>query len=93
MDGYIVYQGPAKEVTKHFDKLGYSCPRYANPADYFLKEFYVPYKKTQHDVEKIEGIVAGYEQYLKDDIERENQMIKHPEISSKILRTFTRVSF
>lgn len=33
--GGIVYWGPAKDAVKYFAKLGYQCPEYTNPPDYF----------------------------------------------------------
>ena len=36
--GRVVYYGSAKEVVGYFSNLGYSCPRYTNPADYFFME-------------------------------------------------------
>jgi len=34
--GKVVYHGPAKEAVDYFSNLGYPCPRYTNPADYFF---------------------------------------------------------
>lgn len=42
MDGHTIYQGDAKNSIKHFSTLGYNCPEYSNPADYFLKVFSPP---------------------------------------------------
>lgn len=42
-EGRIIYQGEASEATDYFKKIGYVCPRFCNPADFFLKEFYIPH--------------------------------------------------
>ena len=34
--GNIVYHGPAENALHYFEGLGYKCPAYENPADYFL---------------------------------------------------------
>jgi ABC-type multidrug transport system permease subunit len=34
--GETFYFGPTSEAVKYFYSLGYRCPRYKNPADYFL---------------------------------------------------------
>ena len=35
-DGYCMRNGPAgKACVDYFSKLGYPCPEYFNPADYF----------------------------------------------------------
>lgn len=43
MDGHLIYQGPAQDSVQYFGRIGYQIPTYANPADYFLKEFYIPF--------------------------------------------------
>jgi ATP-binding cassette subfamily G (WHITE) protein 2 len=34
--GQIVYMGPSESALHFFEGLGYKCPEYENPADYFL---------------------------------------------------------
>ena len=34
--GRVVYAGPREESIDYFAQLGYACPRYNNPADYFF---------------------------------------------------------
>nr|CAB3219645.1 ATP-binding cassette sub-family G member 2-like [Phallusia mammillata] len=34
--GQIVYRGPAKKAVGYFSDIGYPCPQYHNPADFFL---------------------------------------------------------
>jgi ATP-binding cassette subfamily G (WHITE) protein 2 len=34
--GKIVYMGPSEKALHFFEGLGYKCPAYENPADYFL---------------------------------------------------------
>jgi len=36
-DGRTAYDGPASETVQYFGRLGYNCPIYSNPADYFIK--------------------------------------------------------
>lgn len=38
MNGSIVYYGPAKDSMDYFARLGYPCPRYSNPADFYFME-------------------------------------------------------
>ena len=65
MDGHTIYQGPAKTSTDYFRGIGFDCPKYANPADYYLKEFYVPFKKKHKDEEKLQKLVQGYNENLR----------------------------
>ena len=37
-DGRVVYHGPAAEAVAYFAALGYPCPMYTNPADFFFLE-------------------------------------------------------
>jgi len=34
--GDIVYRGPAQTAVNYFEEIGYKCPQYHNPPDYFL---------------------------------------------------------
>ncbi|CAN0194189.1 unnamed protein product, partial [Discosporangium mesarthrocarpum] len=35
-EGRTIYSGPREEATKYFDRIGYPCPPFFNPADFFL---------------------------------------------------------
>lgn len=37
-DGELVYHGPVSQSVSYFSSLGFSCPMYTNPADYFFME-------------------------------------------------------
>ena len=52
-DGYIVYQGEAKKSPLYFSSIGFYCPTFANPADYYMKRLSINYPKTQFDEDKI----------------------------------------
>ena len=49
MDGYIVYQGSARDSTTYFLKRGMSCPRSSNPADFYMRILSVNYPKHEED--------------------------------------------
>lgn len=86
MDGYTIYQGPASKATDHFAKLGYVCPKFANPADYFLKEFYVPFKRTDADATKLNTLIEGYNSEVKEIVAKENDNIKLDPINGELLK-------
>jgi len=44
-DGHIMYQGEAKKSARYFEKIGIPCPKFANPADYFMRVLTVNYPK------------------------------------------------
>ena len=53
MDGYVVYQGEARESAKYFESINYKCPKNSNPADFYMKVLSINYPKTDKDNEKI----------------------------------------
>ena len=85
MDGYQIYQGDAKGAAEHFKNLGFVIPRFSNPADYFLEEFFIPYKKEKKDEEKLEKLVKGYENNIDERIQNENELIVHDQITEDVL--------
>jgi len=42
-DGNLIYQGQAKLSHEYFSSIGFECPIYKNPADYYMKAFSVTY--------------------------------------------------
>jgi ABC-type multidrug transport system ATPase subunit len=60
MDGYTIFHGPANSSIDYFHKLGFSAPEYSNPADYFLKEFYIPFNKQSNDEIKIKMLTKSF---------------------------------
>ena len=39
--GRVAYFGPRENVIEYFDKLGYTCPQYTNPADYIVNQIQI----------------------------------------------------
>ncbi|CAI2359700.1 unnamed protein product [Moneuplotes crassus] len=87
MDGHLIYQGKADQAASYFQGLGFKIPTYANPSDFFLKEFYVPFRKTAKDSEKLDRLVQGYEINMKKAVEVENKETNnYEEITSEKLK-------
>ena len=38
-NGSVVYYGPANQAVNYFTSIGYPCPEFTNPSDYFSKNF------------------------------------------------------
>ena len=53
VDGNTVYQGRAEDSVDYFNRIGYEVPEFWNPSDYFIKEFTVPYYKSEKNEIKI----------------------------------------
>ena len=60
MEGKTIYQGDAKSSVEYFKNLEFYVPEFWNPTDYYLKEFYVPFIKTEEDILKSEILVRSY---------------------------------
>ena len=63
-DGHIVYQGDAKTSDQYFASIGYNVPRYANPADYYIKVLTINYPKEELDEKKIDVLQNSYKSIL-----------------------------
>ena len=59
-DGHIVYQGDAKESVSYFEHIKRPVPKFANPADYFMKLLSINYPKRQEDEDKMEYLNRYY---------------------------------
>ena len=55
-DGHIVYQGPPKAVTQHFDGM-FVFPKFANPADIAMKILSINYPKKPEDDKYVDSLV------------------------------------
>jgi ABC-type multidrug transport system ATPase subunit len=64
MDGYVVYQGRAKDSTSYFATIGFQCPTRSNPADYFMKVLTVNYPKAESDEAHISNLFDHYNKSL-----------------------------
>lgn len=46
-DGHIIFQGKREDSVPYFNQMNLVCPKFSNPADYFLREFDVPYPRSE----------------------------------------------
>jgi len=76
MDGFIVYQGDAKQSVQHFKMIGRPVPRFANPADFFMKVLSCRYPKTPEDEKNIEELTRNYRTLLQSSVNAEQKLIK-----------------
>ncbi|CAI2387656.1 unnamed protein product [Moneuplotes crassus] len=86
MDGYPIYQGKAQEAGQYFDKIGFKIPKFANPADYYLKEFFIPFNKTKKDEQKLETLLDGYQSHIAGKILGEDKAIENFEVTDQYLK-------
>eukprot|EP01083_Nonionella_stella_P278421 946809_1 len=56
-NGHIVYLGPRDKAVEYFADLGYRCPQFVNPSDYFLS---ILSSETPEDLQRIESLAAEH---------------------------------
>jgi len=57
-DGYIMYQGEAARSAQYFKQINIPCPKFSNPADFFMKALTVNYPKEENDVKKVNYLLS-----------------------------------
>jgi len=67
--GKLIYQGPTHShiAVEYFSSIGYQCPEYSNPADYFIE---IAHSKKNDD-EKFEVMYKEYAEKINPKIEQE----------------------
>ena len=75
-DGHIVYQGDAKKSVDYFKLINNPVPRFANPADFFMKLLSINYPKTQADLDKLDHLTRHYHAILEKSIKAEGRLIR-----------------
>jgi len=48
-----MYQGDAVKSTKYFTSINIPCPKFANPADFYMRVLTVNYPKGENDEKKV----------------------------------------
>jgi len=85
MDGHTIYHGNTMDSVKYFRNLGYEVPEYSNPSDYYLREFFVPFIKTEEQIKKTNKLVSAYNDEILPKITSEMKEIKYDNITEKEL--------
>ncbi|XP_040286120.1 ATP-binding cassette sub-family G member 8 [Bufo bufo] len=52
--GSTIYSGTAKDMVQYFSLIGYPCPRYSNPADFYVDLTSVNYRTKEEETETLE---------------------------------------
>ena len=67
-DGHIMYQGPARESPAYFNSIGFHCPTFSNPADYYMKVLSITYPKNAQDEKKVNYLYSSYQEKLEESV-------------------------
>jgi ABC-type multidrug transport system ATPase subunit len=94
MDGHTIYQGKTMASVDYFNRIGYCVPEYSNPSDYYLREFYVPFVKTEKDNEKLITVVSTYETQIHPQIKAETEELRYEQVTEKqLLKNMTKAGW
>jgi len=83
MDGHTIYHGDTMSSVGYFDKLGFKIPQYSNPADFYLKQFYVPFERSQEKEKEIDLVVSSYQNNMLPDIITKMNEIEFDPVTEK----------
>ncbi|XP_062852054.1 ATP-binding cassette sub-family G member 8 [Trichomycterus rosablanca] len=67
--GSAVYCGPAKDMVQYFTSLGYPCPRYCNPSDFYVDLISIDRRSPEKAAECLERarvLAAQFTEKVKD---------------------------
>ncbi|KAK1929432.1 Protein white [Phytophthora citrophthora] len=72
-DGVTVYNGKASEAVAYFAELGYQCPAFMNPTDYFMRQLIVlDREKDETGMKRLELLKSEWERKHADSREAQN---------------------
>lgn len=75
--GEVVYYGPANKVVEYFAGIGYQCPDFTNPADFFMKLVHIDQSSTESK-EKVTEFVNQYKKLRPFEDKEKKQPEKKP---------------
>uniref|UniRef100_K3X5A5 ABC transporter domain-containing protein n=1 Tax=Globisporangium ultimum (strain ATCC 200006 / CBS 805.95 / DAOM BR144) TaxID=431595 RepID=K3X5A5_GLOUD len=82
-DGATVYHGKGSESVQYFASLGYQCPPYLNPTDYFMRQLVVMDKATDEaGVSRVEGLKEAWRAQHHDAPASKDDSVSHEVVLS-----------
>ena len=75
-DGHIVYQGDAKYSPEYFRKIDRPVPKFANPADFFMKLLSINYPKMPEDEANVQYLNRYYHALIENEVKASNRMVR-----------------
>ncbi|KAJ8248316.1 hypothetical protein GJAV_G00240700 [Gymnothorax javanicus] len=80
--GSAAYCGPAREMVPYFTALGYPCPRYCNPSDFYVDLISIDRRSPESEAECLARASVLAEKFLEKVKETEDFMWKPEEPSA-----------
>ena len=99
--GRIVYNGPMATLQSYFSSLGVVCPRFHNPADFFINQISIVPTKQEASYARLKMLWDSYENSnlakgnmaWKDELSEEVRTAKHKAVSMKHFHASTATQF
>lgn len=82
--GSAVYCGPARDMVPYFTALGYPCPRYCNPSDFYVDLISIDRRSPEQEAECLERSRVLSEQFEEKVKDTEDHMWKPDGSSTSI---------
>lgn len=60
----------------YYKLINYPVPKFANPADFFMKLLSIHYPKKQEDLDKLEYMTRHYHALLEKSVKAEGRLIR-----------------
>ncbi|XP_013886648.1 ATP-binding cassette sub-family G member 8 [Austrofundulus limnaeus] len=80
--GSAVYCGAARDMVPYFTALGYPCPRYCNPSDFYVDLISIDRRNPEREAESLEQARLLSEQFKEKVQDTDDHMWKPPETSA-----------
>uniref|UniRef100_A0A3Q3ICQ0 ATP-binding cassette sub-family G member 8 n=1 Tax=Monopterus albus TaxID=43700 RepID=A0A3Q3ICQ0_MONAL len=74
--GSAVYCGAAREMVPYFTSLGYPCPRYCNPSDFYVDLISIDRRSSEQEAECLERVRVLAEQFIEKVQDTDDHMWK-----------------
>ncbi|XP_068424051.1 ATP-binding cassette sub-family G member 8 [Clinocottus analis] len=74
--GSAVYCGAARDMVPYFTSLGYPCPRYCNPSDFYVDLISIDRRSPEREAECLERSTVLAERFLEKVQDTDNHMWK-----------------
>ncbi|KAM8858689.1 ATP-binding cassette sub-family G member 8 [Spinachia spinachia] len=74
--GSAVYCGPARDMVHYFTALGYPCPRYCNPSDFYVDLISIDRRSPEREAECLERTTVLAERFMENVRDTDDHMWK-----------------
>ncbi|KAI3363372.1 hypothetical protein L3Q82_011993, partial [Scortum barcoo] len=74
--GAAVYCGAARDMVNYFTALGYPCPRYCNPSDFYVDLISIDRRSPEREAECLERAAVLAEQFMEKVRDTDDHMWK-----------------